>query len=205
MAGWHIWSSVLLCSQNDIYVKKMLCFRRIGTEMVKYLYQGIHYKSYKGACAQSTTWVKMAGDILFFTRHWGWFSLFPVCSYGCWICNSHSHLHGCSNCARSVKFWNKRWKVWSSGWEVWSSVDDRFWSETIQCPSSLEFFHFSYRETVTDLWWNWCNSSGTLGKGDFVSLFEAQVFHIIVCSEQQEVTDCSREMVVARYFIMWLI
>ena len=141
-------------------------------------------------------------DILFLTKDWDWSSLFPVCS---WICNSHSHLHGCSYCARSVKFWNKRWKVWSSGWEVRSSVDDRFWSETIHSPSSLEFLHFSYRETVSDLWWNWRNSGGTLGKGDFVSLFEAQVFHIIVCSEQQEVTDCSRKVVVARYFIMWLI
>ena len=51
-------------------------------------------------------------DILFLTKDWDWSSLFPVCS---WICISHSHLHGWSYCARSVKFWNKRWKVWKCG------------------------------------------------------------------------------------------
>ena len=33
------WSSVLLCSQNDICVQKMLFFQRTGTEMLKYLYR----------------------------------------------------------------------------------------------------------------------------------------------------------------------
>ena len=40
--------------------------------MVKYLYQVIHYKSYKGDYALSTTWAKIAGDIsllLFYRKH----------------------------------------------------------------------------------------------------------------------------------------
>ena len=51
---------------------------------------------------------------------------------------------------------------------MWSPVDDRFWLQTIHCPSSLEFLQFSNRETITDLWdllWNYCNSGWTLGRG----------------------------------------
>ena len=67
--GWQdgTFGALSYCVHRMTFMSKK-CYVFKESALKWYLYQGIHYKSYKGACAQSTTWVKIAGDIFFFTK-----------------------------------------------------------------------------------------------------------------------------------------